>query len=183
MEEFKKSTPPEVRTYLEDQKVREVRSAAVAADRYELTHKVKPGSPQSQRRHSNPGSPSMRRWQSSYNEGRGGRVKASSTVPGSAMCEENHQGHDGECHKVRHSESPKSDNSKVRDNLPRRAQLSESKGSCGVTEVRGKVDLDGTKTKGEHDKARRTPCHHVGQSHFVLRDAKVTCQSHVVGVG
>ena len=62
MEEFKKSTPPEVRTYLEDQKVREVRSA-------ELTHKVKPGSPPSQRRHSNPGSPIMRRWQSSYNEG------------------------------------------------------------------------------------------------------------------
>ena len=69
MEEFKKSTTPEARTYLEDQKVREVRSAAVAADSYELTHKVKPGSPPSQRRHSNPGSPSMRRWQSSYNEG------------------------------------------------------------------------------------------------------------------
>ena len=106
------------------------------------------------------------------NDVAGGRVIASSTIPGSAMCEEN-QGHDDECHKVRHSESPKSDNSKVRDNLPRRAQLSESKGSCGVTEVLGKVDLDGTKTKGEHDKARRTSCHHVGQSHFVLRDAKV----------
>ena len=36
MEEFKKSTPPEVRTYLEHQKVREVRSAAVTADSYEI---------------------------------------------------------------------------------------------------------------------------------------------------
>ena len=362
MEEFKKSTPPEVRTYLEYQKVRDVRSAAVTVDSYELTHKVKSGSPPSQRRYSNPSSSSMRRWQSSYNEGgnrpqgdarksppnspgfrrrerevtcfhcgekghikpecwllkeptdksdeqtgktapngcvhttasnaqrrrgvrdkekererangaagkvdegyqefvshgtvsfgcskevsvvilrdtgsiqtlmigdpkslpsesytrksvsirdvnggaryvplykvnfrsdvvsgevvvgvvssipmkgisfllgndvAGGRVKASSTIPKSPMCEEN-QGHDDECHKVGHSE-----NSKVKDNLPSHAQISESKGSCGVNEGLGMADLDGTKTKGEHDKARRTPCHHVGQSHFVLRDAKV----------
>ena len=65
MEEFKKSTPPEVKTYLEDQKVREIRSAAVTADSYELTHKVKPGSPPSQRKYSNTSSPSMRRWQGS----------------------------------------------------------------------------------------------------------------------
>ena len=94
-------------------------------------------------------------------------MKASSTIPKSPMCEEN-QGHDDECHKVGHSE-----NSKVKDNLRSHAQISESNGSCGVNEGLGKADVDGTKTKGEHDKARRTPCHHVGQSHFVLRDAKV----------
>ena len=69
MEKFKKSTPPEVRTYLEDQKVRDVRSAAVTVDSYELTHKEKSGSPPSQRRYSNPSSPSMRRRQGSYNDG------------------------------------------------------------------------------------------------------------------
>ena len=53
------------------------------------------------------------------------------------------------------------------------SRLSESKGSCGVNEGLGKVDLDGTKTKVERDKARRTPGHNVGQGHFVLRDAKV----------
>ena len=84
----------------------------------------------------------------------GGRVKASSTIPKIPMCEEN-PGHDDESHKVGHSEnskvrdSPKSENSKVRDNLPSRALLSESKGSCGVNEGLGKVDLNGTKTKGE----------------------------------
>ena len=65
----KKSTPPEVRTYLEDQKVHDVRSAAVTVDSYELTHKVKSGSPPSQRKYSNPRSLSMRRCQGSYNEG------------------------------------------------------------------------------------------------------------------
>ena len=48
MEEFKKSAPPEIRTYLEDHKIQEVRSAAVTSDSYELTHK--PKSPQSQRK-------------------------------------------------------------------------------------------------------------------------------------
>ncbi|XP_072171558.1 uncharacterized protein [Diadema setosum] len=39
MEEFKKSTPPDLRTYLEDRRVHDVKSAAVTADQYELTHK------------------------------------------------------------------------------------------------------------------------------------------------
>ena len=86
MEELKKSTPPEVRTYLEDQKVCAVRIAAVTVDSYELTHKVKSESPPSQRRHSNPSSPSMRRWQGSYNEGgnrpQGDRRKSPPNSPG-----------------------------------------------------------------------------------------------------
>ena len=56
------------------------------------------------------------------NDVSGGRVKASSTIPKSPMCEEN-QGHDDECHKVGHLE-----NSKDKGNLPSHAQISESKG-------------------------------------------------------
>ena len=102
------------------------------------------------------------------NDVAGGRVKVSPIVSKSPMCEEN-QNRDEECHKVGPSV-----NSKVRDNPNLRpSRLSESKRSCDVNEGLGKADLDGTKTKDEHDKARRKPCHHVGQSHFVLRDAKV----------
>ena len=79
------------------------------------------------------------------NDVAGGRVKASPIIPKSPVCEENSQVRD----------SPKSEKSKVRDNLPSRTRLSESTGSCGVNE------------------ARRTPGHHTGRGHFLLRDARV----------
>ena len=70
MEEFKKSAPPDVRSYLEDQGVQVLRSAAVTADSYELTHSRK--IPPYRRKFDSPKNQHEPWRQSGYSE-RGGR--------------------------------------------------------------------------------------------------------------
>ena len=62
MEEFKKAIPPDLRTYLDDHKVGEVKSAAVTADQFELTHKGNTKSPPGKRTFEPPKNPNVQKW-------------------------------------------------------------------------------------------------------------------------
>ena len=68
MEEFKKATPPELRTNLDDHKVGEVKSAAVMADQFELTHKGNTKSPPGKRKFEPPKNAIAPKWHGGHSD-------------------------------------------------------------------------------------------------------------------